>query len=128
MDLVSERRRGIWRQGILDDSTDAAGKALRHGRFDLFYGPFYLRYTRSLGEDGRIRLRLEERAYLVARRDGGTDLRLVGETSPRFVLEEVLPEAAAHFAGAPPLASGRRFFERAARLLDDLATRGSPRS
>jgi hypothetical protein len=128
MDLLGERRHGIWRQGILDDSTDAAGKALRHGRFDLFYGPFYLRYTRSLGDDGRIRLRLEERAHLVVRCDGGADLRPVGGTSSRFVFEEVLPGACASFAGAPPLDSGRRFFERAARLLDDLAAGGSPRS
>lgn len=105
---------------MLDDSTDAAGKALLHGRFDLFYGPFYLRYTRSLGDDGRIRLRLEERARLVARRDGSTDLRLVGESSPRFVLEEVLPGASASLAGSLPVDSGRLFFERAARLLDDL--------
>jgi hypothetical protein len=118
----------MWRLGILDDSTDAAGKALRHGRFDLLYGPFYLRYTRSLGDDGRIRLRQEERAHLVVRSDGGADLSPVGEPSSRSVLEEVLSGASASFAGARPVDSARRFFDRAARLLAHLTAGGSPRS
>jgi hypothetical protein len=128
MDTVSERRRFSWRQGILDESTDAAGKALHHGRFDLFYGPFYLRYTRSLGADGRIRLRLEERARLVVRRDGGVDLRLSDEVPARFIYEEVVADASVSRAPRQLPVSGRPFFERAARLLDDLAADGSPGS
>ena len=128
MDVVSERRRYRWRQGILDDSTGAADKALRHGRFDLFYGPFYLRFTRGPVDDGHIRLRLEERARLVARRDGGTDLRPSREAPSGFAYEEVLvADASVSRAPRLPPVSGRLFFERAAHLLDDLAAEAAPR-
>lgn len=127
MSRVSESSRHRWRQGLHVDPIDTVGKALRHGRFDLFYGPHYLRFTRSLEDAGWIHLRLEELARLVDADSGGPELRPVGRTPSRFVLEEVLPAASASRACPLPPDAGRRFFERAAQVLDDLAAEGSPR-
>jgi hypothetical protein len=116
---VDPGSRSRWRPGLRADSTDTVGKALRHRRFDLFYGPYYLRFTRSLDDAGRLRLRLEELARLVEADPGGPELRPAGRASSRFVLEEVLPGTFASDARPLPLDSGRLFFERAAHLLDD---------
>jgi hypothetical protein len=110
-----------WRQGLYVDSVDTVGKALCHRRFDLFYGPHYLRFTRSVEDGGRIRLRLEELARLVGADPGSPELRPAGRAPSRFILEEVLPGTSAGRARPLPLDSGRLFFERAAHLLDDSA-------
>ena len=78
MSRVSESSRYRWRQGLRVDSADVIDKALRHRRFDLFYGPYYLRFTRDLEDGGRIRLRLEELARLVDSGPGDPGLRPVG--------------------------------------------------
>ncbi len=118
---VDQVGRSRWRQGLHADSTDTVGKALRHRRFDLFYGPYYLRFTRSLDDGGRLRLRLEELARLVEADPGGPELRPAGRAPSRFVLEEMLPGTYASDSRPLPLDWGRLFFERAARLLDDEA-------
>ena len=50
-------------------------KAWRHRRFDLFYGPYYLRFTRDLKDGVLYRLRLEELARLVDSGPGYLGLR-----------------------------------------------------
>ena len=126
MSRVSESSRYLWRQGLHVDSADVIDKALRHRRFDLFYGPYYLRFTCNLEDGGRIRLRLEELARLVNAGPGDPGLRPAGRTRSRFVLEEVLPGASASRARPLPPDAGRLFFERAAHLLDDSAAERSP--
>ena len=124
MSRVSESSRHGWRQGLGVEATDTVDKALRHGRFDLFYGPYYLRFTRSPEDGGLIRLRLEELARLVDAGPGDPELRPTRRTPSRFVLEEVLPGTSASRARSLSLDSGRRFFERAAHLLDASAAEG----
>jgi hypothetical protein len=108
------------------DPRDAVETALRHRRWDLFYGSHYLRFTKTHRDDGTIHLRLQERARLVA--DGSTrpQLRAADQLPSLFVYEETVPQLGATSGPGAATTSddqklndfARGFFARAARLLD----------
>ena len=117
----SESGRYRWRQGLHVDSDDVIDKALRHRRFDLFYGPYYLRFTRSLEDGGRTRLRLEELARLVDAGPGARGFAQPAGPRPGSFLKRCCPALQQVAPGRSLRTRGRLFFERAAHLLDDSA-------
>ena len=124
---VRERPLHDWRLSLQPDLQDALAKALWHHRIDLWYGAHYVRFTQTDTGAETLLLRLEERARLIAA--DGTDPRLLtkAQLSARFIYEETLslPRGAARAgagrcsSGQQGIALGRRFFERAAQLLDE---------
>ena len=86
----------------------------------------YLRFTQTAGSDGTLLLRLEERARLAAAGLADPELLTAERLSSLFVYEEAVPElrptlgaaTGAKVSERAAADSGRRFFERAARLLD----------
>jgi hypothetical protein len=115
-----------FRQTLQSDPQDVVAKALLHHRFDLWYGSHYLRFTQALGSDRALLLRLEERARLADGPCADPGLFTAGQLPSLFVYEETVPElstAPVGTTGAPASKlcaadGGRRFFDRAARLLD----------
>ena len=86
-----------------------------------------MRSTKTRGADGAVLLRLHERARLVDGRSLNAGLVIEDELSTPFAYEETLsesgpaPDADARIGDVQRqvLDLGRRFFERAARLLDE---------
>lgn len=111
-----------WRQTLDPDVHDAREKALRHHRFDLWYGSHHLRFTRTDRSDGAVILRLQERARLADHEDAGPTLLTEGLLAPSFVFQETLWPSRAAQGGRDVdslvLELGWTFFEHAARLLD----------
>ena len=114
-----------WRQSMDPDVHDVREKALRHHRFDLWYGSHHLRFTRTNAAEGMVVLRVEERARL-ASAPGDSPSFLTGPSlSPRFVYQETISTRASRpgaapdcGADSPALERGREFFDHVARLLD----------
>jgi|GEM_PF-3565367 hypothetical protein len=115
-----------FRQTLQSDPQDVVEKALRHHRFDLWYGLHYLRFTQTTASDGTLLLRLEERARLAAGRLAEPELLTAERLSSLFVYEQTVPElrrtsdpaTGANVSERTAADSGRRFFDRAASLLD----------
>jgi hypothetical protein len=107
------------------DVHDARDKALRHHRFDLWYGPHHLRFTRTNASEGMVVLRVEERARLASAPGDSPSFQTGPSLAPRFVYQETISTRASR-PGAPPdcdadspaLERGREFFDHVARLLD----------
>jgi hypothetical protein len=115
-----------WRLTLQPDPQEALEKALRHERFDLWYGSHYLRFTKTRRCDGTMLLRLQERARLVDACGTDPELHTEDQLSSPFVYEETVsvlwptPGAAvgANVNEQKVLEFGRLFFDRAARRLD----------
>ena len=114
-----------WRQSLGPDVHDVREKALRHHRFDLWYGSHHLRFTRTNAGEDMVVLRLEERARLASTAGDAPPFLTGPSLTPRFVYQETIsvrairPGAApAGDAASPTLERGLEFFDRAARLLD----------
>ncbi len=114
-----------WRQGMGPAVHDVREKALRHHRFDLWYGPHHLRFTRTNTSEGMVVLRVEERARLASAPSDSPSFLTGPSLTPRFVYQETLsarahrPDAALGWdADSLELERGREFFDHAARLLD----------
>jgi hypothetical protein len=119
-------RRSHWRQTMWPEPADVREKALRHSRFDLWYGSHHLRFTRTLGADGTVVLRLDERARLMDVRGAEPVLVAAPDLPSPFVYEETVsrPLRVAGRDDRPGLieeylhSSVLGFFDRAAALLD----------
>jgi hypothetical protein len=127
MKLTSEESRRQWRVTLQPDGQDAVAKALRHSRFDLWYGAHYLRFTKTLRSDGTLMLRIQERARLASPGDPGSVLLTAEHLSSPFGYEQSLsvsgvapaaPAIAWEDAESLVLAVCRDFFDQVARRLD----------